>query len=147
VAEPKTRVNDAPVADFLDAIPEAQLRQDAWQIVEMMRRVTKARPRMWGSGIVGFGEAHAVYANGTERDWPLIAFAPRKQQLTLYIMDGFEAYEPLLSALGRYKRGKTCLHIRRLADVRVPTLDRLVRASVRRRRRISARAQGRRSGM
>ena len=88
-------------------------------------------PAMWGSNIVGFGSYHYVYASGREGDWPLTAFSPRKQNITLYIVAGFEQYEGLLAKLGRHSCGKSCLYIKRLSDVHVPTLKKLVTASVR----------------
>ncbi len=90
---------------------------------------------MWGAGIVGFGEHRTFYADGRESNWPLIAFAPRKQNITLYIMDGFKQYDQLLAKLGRYSTGKCCLYIKRLSDVDLPTLKKLVRASVQHRRK------------
>src|SRR5271169_1796841 len=110
MAEPKTQVNDASVADFLNAIPEAQVREDCRAIAGIMQAAAKAEPKMWGGNIVGFGLSRYVYAGGREADWPLIAFSPRKQNITLYIMAGSEEYGELLSKLGRHSRGKGCLY-------------------------------------
>jgi hypothetical protein len=85
---------------------------------------------MWGDSIVGFGKYHYVYPSGREGDWMLISFSPRKQNITLYIMSGFEQYEELLSTLGKYTRGKSCLYIKRLSDIHLPTLKKLIQASV-----------------
>jgi len=130
MAEPKTKVNDASVADFLGAIPDEQVRQDCQAIVDIMQAATNDKPRMWGTSIVGFGQYHAVYASGQEIDWMLIGFAPRKQNITLYIMSGFEQYDELLTTLGKYSCRKSCLYIKRLADIHLPTLKKLVIASV-----------------
>ena len=88
------------------------------------------KPEMWGSSIVGFGSYHYKYASGREGDMPLTGFSPRAQNLTLYIMGGFENYRKLMENLGRYKTGVGCLYLKRLDDVHVPTLRKLIRASV-----------------
>ncbi len=103
-----------------------------------MKQVTEMEPGMWGSSIVGFGSYHYKYESGREGDTILAGFSPRKQNLTLYNMGGFEQYDDLLKKLGKHTTGGGCLYIRRLADVDVPTLRRLIEESV---RRIQARAQ------
>ena len=85
---------------------------------------------MWGDSIVGFGSYRYKYASGREGDWPVIGFSPRKQSLTLYIMDGFEDYDYLLENLGKYKTGKSCLYINKLEDVDLSTLRKLIERSV-----------------
>ena len=130
MAEPKTKLNDASVADFLNAINVEQVRQDCWAIVEMMQKATKAEPKMWGSNIVGFGSSPIKYANGREADWPQIAFSPRKQNLTLYIEAEFPGRDELLAQLGKHSCGKVCVYIKRLSDVHLPTLKKLIKASV-----------------
>ncbi len=85
---------------------------------------------MWGTSIVGFGSYHYKYASGRENEWFLVGFSPRKQNLTLYIMSGFDDYESLLADLGKYKTGKSCLYINKLEDVDLPTLRELVKKSV-----------------
>jgi hypothetical protein len=133
MADPRTKTTGASVEDFLCAIPNAQIRGDSLAIVEMMQSATKARPKMWGSNIVGFGEYRYLYANGEKANWMLVAFAPRKDHITLYLTDDFEKHSELLSKLGKHSCGKSCLHIRRLADIHLPTLRKLVRESVRQR--------------
>jgi hypothetical protein len=95
-----------------------------------MKQVTKAEPRMWGSSIVGFGSYHYKYESGREGDWFVTGFSPRKQNLTLYIMPGFESYGGLLGKLGKHKTGKSCLYVNTLEDVHLPTLKALIRQSV-----------------
>lgn len=87
---------------------------------------------MWGTSIVGFGSYRYKYASGREGVWPLTGFSPRKRSLTLYIMTGFDQYPELMANLGAYTTGKSCLYIKRLADVDIETLRALVEASVRR---------------
>jgi len=131
MAEPKTKPNELPVADFINAMPDAQVRQDCWTIVEIMQEATKAPAQMWGAAIVGFGRYRAVNASGKGNDWMLIGFSPRKQAITLYLMlGGVENSDELLARLGKHTRGKGCLYIKRLSDVNLPTLKELVRASV-----------------
>jgi hypothetical protein len=131
MAEPKTKPTDIPVADFINAIPDAQVRQDCWTIVEIMQEATQAPPRMWGSAIVGFGQYRAVNSSGKSSDWPLIGFSPRKQALTLYMMlGGVENSAEMLARLGKYAQGKGCLYIKRLADVDLTTLKEMVHAAV-----------------
>jgi len=130
VAELKTKVSDASVTDYLNAIEKEQVRQDCYVILELMQDATKAKPKMWGDSIVGFGAYHYVYASGREGDWPIIAFSPRKQNITLYIMAGFEQYQELLAGLGKHTTAKSCLYIKRLSDIDLPTLKKLIQASV-----------------
>ena len=131
MAEPKTKANDMPVADFIDAIQDSQVRQDCWTIVGIMQAAAQASPRMWGTAIIGFGQYRAINASGKGNDWMLIGFSPRKQAITLYLMlGGVENAEELLARLGKYTRGKGCLYIKRLSDIDLATLKELVRATV-----------------
>jgi hypothetical protein len=131
MAEPKTKANELPVADFIDAIPDAQIRQDCWSIVEIMQEAAQAPARMWGTAIVGFGVYRAVNASGKGNNWMLVGFSPRKQAITLYLMlSGIDRSDELLARLGKYTRGKGCLYVKRLADVDLLTLKELVRSSV-----------------
>jgi hypothetical protein len=138
MAELKTRVNDASVDAFLDAIPNDEVRKDCRAIADLMRKVAGAEPRMWGASIVGFGSYHYKYASGREGDWMLTAFSPRKNNITLYVMPGFEGYDELMKKLGTYSCGKSCIYIKRLSDLHRPTLKKLVTASVKHLKRISA---------
>ena len=130
MAELKTKASDASVRKFLDAIEDEQLRQDCWTLVDVMEKATKAKPRMWGAGIVGFGSYHYTYGSGREGDWMLTAFAPRKQKLTLYLMPGFAGRDELMAKLGKHSCGKSCIHVKRLDDLHMPTLKKLVGESV-----------------
>lgn len=130
MAEAKTQRTKRSVDAFLNTIPDEQKRKDAFAIVDIMRKATKAEPVMWGSSIVGFGIYRYQYASGRAGEWPLTGFSPRKQNLTLYITSGFEQYEELLKSLGKFKTGKACLYIKRLDDVDLPTLRKLIKQSV-----------------
>src|SRR5512147_809343 len=121
MAELKTKPTEQSVEDYLNAIPDEQKRADAFAIVKLMKQVTRAEPKMWGSSIVGFGSYHYKYASGHEGDTCLVGFSPRKQNLTLYLMLGVADYSDLLNKLGKHKTGKGCLYINKLADVDVST--------------------------
>ncbi|HUP44517.1 MAG TPA: DUF1801 domain-containing protein [Thermoanaerobaculia bacterium] len=131
MAELKTKKTTASVDEFLAAIPDESRRHDCLEVVRMMKRATKAEPKMWGAAIVGFGEYHYVYESGREGDWFLTGFSPRKNDLTLYIMAGFEAYDRIMKRLGKHKTGKSCLYIKRLDDVDRDALQELIDESVR----------------
>ena len=118
MGEIKTKKNDASVEKFLDAVEHPKRREDGFTVLELMKKVTKEEPRMWGSSIIGFGSYHYRYASGQEGDWMLVGFSPRKASLSLYIMSGFEAYDDLLGQLGKFKTGKSCLYINKLEHLR-----------------------------
>lgn len=129
MAELKTQKNDASVTDFLNGVDEKR-REDCFALLELMEDVTGEPAKMWGTSIVGFGDYHYHYASGREANWMLTGFSPRKQNLTLYIMSGFDAYDELLAKLGKHSTGKSCLYIKRLSDVDTDVLRRLVKTSV-----------------
>jgi hypothetical protein len=135
VAEAKTKPTDQSVASFIKKIPDPQTREDCLAIAKLMKEATTSEPRMWGSAIVGFGTRRIQYAGGREADWPLIAFSPRKQNLTLYIMSGSGSYTELLKKLGKHSVGGGCLYIKRLSDIDLPTLKKLIRESVKQKKR------------
>jgi len=129
MAENKTTPNDQDVEQFLNSIEDERKRKDSFTILELMKQVTGLEPRMWGSSIVGFGSYHYKYESGREGDMILAGFSPRKQNLTLYNMSGFELYDDLIKKLGKHTTGKGCLYIKRLDDVDLPTLKSLIEES------------------
>jgi hypothetical protein len=131
MAEPKTTRNDASVADFLATVPDSRRRDDAQAVCELMAEVTGAPPRMWGSSLVGFGTYHYRYASGREGDWPPVGLSPRKQSLTIYLSAGLDRYADRLERLGPHSTGKSCLYVKRLADVDQAVLRDLVRDAFR----------------
>jgi hypothetical protein len=131
VATLKTQPTDASVDAFLDAIDDPQRREDSRAVCRMMAEETGQPPRMWGDAIVGFGTYHYTYASGREGDWMALGFAPRKGRLTMYLMDGFDGYQELLGRLGTHSTGRSCLHVKRLADVDVDVLREMLRRSYR----------------
>jgi len=130
VADVKTKQTAASAAAFLANIADDSRRKDCRVLARMMSRITGEKPKMWGASIVDFGSYHYRYASGREGDWPLVGFAPRKQDLTLYIMAGFTRFEALLGKLGKFKTGKACLYVKRLSDVDLTVLEKLIEASV-----------------
>ena len=131
MAELKTKPNNQSVVNFLKGITDEQKRRDCFALLDIMKQITKTQPKMWGSSVVGFGSYHYRYESGREGDWFLTGFSPRKQNLTLYIMAGFEQYDELLKKLGKHTTGKACLYVKRLEDIDLPTLKNLIRQSVR----------------
>lgn len=130
MAELKTKPTDKSVKDFLNQIPDEQRRADCFAIAKIMQAITGNKPKMWGPSIVGFGTYHYKYASGREGDWPITGFSPRKKDLTLYIMMGFEKHPELMKQLGKHSTGKSCLYIKRLSDIHMPTLKKLIKESV-----------------
>ncbi len=130
MAENKTSPTKASVTEFVNAIEDRQKRADAKAVAAMMRRATGKRAKMWGPAIVGYGEYHYKYDSGREGDFMITGFSPRKQALTVYIMPGFSHFKEEMDKLGMYKTGRSCLYIKRLADVDSKVLERLITKSV-----------------
>ena len=128
-AELKTKVNEASVEGFLNTVKDEQARADCFEILKIMKQVTKEEPKMWGASIVGFGSYHYKGAGGREGDWMLTGFSPRKQNLTLYLMGGLNTQTALLKKLGKHSTSKVCLYIKRLADVDKKVLQELIKES------------------
>jgi hypothetical protein len=130
MAENKTKVTHVSVDTFLAGVPDGGKRADALALIDMMQAATGEKPRMWGPSIIGFGTYHYRYESGREGDSPLVGFSPRKAALVLYIVTGFKGAEPLLAKLGKHTTGKSCLYVKRLADVDLTILRKLVDQSV-----------------
>jgi len=130
MAELKTKQNEASVEKFLNSVKDEKQRADSFEVLKLMKEVTKSEPKMWGTSIVGFGKYHYVYASGQEGDWPVTGFSPRKGKMTLYIMTGFDEKSDKMKKLGKYKTGKCCLYIKKLEDIDLSVLKDLVKNSV-----------------
>lgn len=130
MAELKTQPTNQSASAFLDKVEPEQKRKDCHTLLGLMERVTGAKATMWGPSIVGFGAY--TYVNTTKKpaEWPITGFSPRKSNLTLYIMPGFDRYEGLLAKLGKHTTGKSCLYIKTLEDIDLSVLEELVAASV-----------------
>lgn len=132
MAEQKTKPTKLNVEKFIKSQPDAQVREDCAVISKLMREATGEQPKMWGTSIVGFGIYHYKYATGREGDMPIIGFSPRKQNLTLYVWMYGSEQQALLKKLGKHTTGQWCLYFKRLSDVDLPTLKKLIKASVKR---------------
>ena len=126
----KTLVNDARVEDFINAVPNDVRKADGFTLLALHTKVTGEAARMWGSSIIGFGQYHYKSERSRqEGDWPLSAFSPRKQNLTIYISFSFDGCDELLAKLGKHKRSVGCLYINKLADVDMHVLEEIVAKS------------------
>ncbi|MBD2841481.1 DUF1801 domain-containing protein [Erythrobacter rubeus] len=132
MAEPKTAKTDATVSDFLNAVEPEKKRAEARTLDAMFRRVTGEEPALWGPSIIGYGEYRTVYDSGREVHWMRTGFSPRKAKHSLYLMGGYcddiaaKERDDALSRLGKYKTGKSCLYVNKLADVDLNVLEELV---------------------
>ncbi len=129
MAKLKTKPNNKSVTAFLKSVDEKR-REDCQMLLTLMKRVTGKKPSMWGDGIVGFGEYHYKYKSGREGDWFVTGFSPRKQNISVYIMPGFSKYKSTLNKLGKHKTSVSCLYIKKLTNVDIKQLERLVTQSV-----------------
>jgi hypothetical protein len=127
MAELKTKKTEKSVEDFLSSVPAEDVRDDCFALVKLMTKVTGEKPRMWGPGIVGFGQYHYRYDSGHEGDMCLAGFSPRKQNITVYVTPGTDA---VMEKLGKHKAGKGCIYIKRLQDIDTKTLATLIERSV-----------------
>jgi len=131
MAELKTTRNDADVDAFLDSVDNETRRRDAFTMKDLIADVTGETPEMWGNAIVGYGPyRYTPKSGGAEHEWFKVGFSPRKQYLTLYIMDGFDGYQELLGRLGSHTTGKACLYIKDLEKVDKNVLTELITRSV-----------------
>jgi hypothetical protein len=126
----KTKPTEVSAESHIAAIANEEQRKDAQTLVALMRRVTRQKPKMWGPSIVGFGSYHYKYASGHEGDSAIAAFAVRGRELVVYIAAGFEGRDVLLAKLGKHRSGRVCVYIRRLANVDLKVLEKLVARSV-----------------
>ena len=130
MAEPKTKLNDDSVEQFLNSVENEQKRTDSFKILSIMEEVTGEKGKMWGTAIVGFGTYHYKYKSGQEGDWMLAGFSPRKQALTIYMMSGNDKFEKELLNLGKHKIGKSCLYINKLEDINEDILRTMIKKSI-----------------
>lgn len=132
MAETKTKQTTASVSKFINDIPDPVKRKDCKTVAAMMTEISGYKPTMWGPSIVGFGTHNPEYISGKDAEWPLIAFSPRKQNLTLYILSGSDEENELLKKLGKHTTGNSCLYIKQLSDVDLPTLKSLIKKCLKR---------------
>jgi hypothetical protein len=128
MAENKTKPTKVSVASYIAALPDEAKRADAKALVKMMQGATGEKPAMWGPSIIGFGSVHYVYESGREGDMPLVGFSPRKPALVLYGVA--RTSEAMLGKLGKHSTGKGCLYIKKLADVDLKVLEKMIAFAV-----------------
>lgn len=138
MAENKTKSTKASATAFLNKIKDQQLRDDCFEIVAIMQKISNCEPVMWGSAIIGFGTFHYVSKSGREGDWMLIGFSPRKQNISLYLMGGLNMVKDELSKLGKHKAGGGCLYIKSLSDVNGTVLKKVLAKAFREAKRRKA---------
>ena len=131
MAEIKTKVTKASVKDFIASVTDETKRQDSLLLLKLFEKITGKKAKMWGNAMIGFGLYHYQSERSTQKgDWPLTAFSPRKQNLTLYVMPGFSDLIDLLKKLGKYKlSGGSCLYINKLSDVDMKVLEQIIKKS------------------
>jgi Domain of unknown function (DU1801) len=127
MAELKTKKTELSVEAFLKKVPEPQKQKDAFTIIALMEKATKAKAKMWGSAIVGFGDRRLTYESGRELDWFIMGFSPRKQNLVFYIPGAVSKYPELLKKLGKHKTGKGCLYVNKLDEIDMAVLKELIK--------------------
>ena len=130
MAELKTKPSDLSVEKFLTSVKDPARSEECRVVLNLMKKITRQEPKMWGDSIVGFGTYHYKYESGREGNWFVTGFSPRKQNLTLYIMPGLGGYEGALKKLGKHKSGKCCLYINRLSDIDLSVLTEVIKTSV-----------------
>jgi hypothetical protein len=130
MAEQKTKPTEQSVDGFLSKVSDEKVRDDCYALVKLMSKATGSPPKMWGPTIVGFGNYHYRYDSGHEGDACLTGFSPRKQNITVYVMPGFNQHADLLEKLGKHKAGKGCLYIKKLEDINSTVLENLIKQSV-----------------
>jgi len=126
----KTTETDNSVAAFIKKIPDVQRQKDALAIMEIMEKQSGFPAKMWGPAIIGFGSYHYVYESGHEGDAPLVGFSPRKNEFALYLSSSFDKREELLQQFGKHKTAKACVYIKKMEDIKVDVLKKMISASV-----------------
>lgn len=128
----KTKQTSASVSEFINTFVDSeQRRTDSFELVRIMQDFTGYEPKMWGPSIIGFGSYHYKSERSRqEGDWPLVGFSPRKAAISLYVYTGAEEHGYLLSALGKYTMGKACIYIKRLSDINLHALKKLMKETI-----------------
>lgn len=130
MAKNKTTETTYNVTHFINTVEDEKKRNDAFELLKIIQEVTRFEPKMWGTAIIGFGSYHYKYASGHEGDAPLVGFSPRKDAISVYLYSSFENKDILLSKFGKYKAGKGCIYIKKLADIDLEILKQMISTSV-----------------
>lgn len=126
----KTKPTEQTVESFLDKTTNEKVRKDCMTIIKLMKKITGERPKMWGPSIIGFGNYHYKYESGHEGDMCITGFSPRKPNITLYVMGDYPEKDELLKKLGKHKASKACLYIKKLEDIDIAVLEKMISKSV-----------------
>ena len=129
MADMKTVPTEKDVTDFINKVEDSHKKEDCFELLKLMEKVSGFKPKMWGPSIIGFGTYHYKYESGREGDFFLTGFAPRKQNLAIY-NTGFSRYEKLAGKLGKFKIGKGCLYVKRLSDIDTTILSEMISKSI-----------------
>lgn len=127
MADNKTKVNNASVKAYLEQVESETQKKEAYEILEMMKRITKQKPKMWGDALIGFDTYHYKYASGREGDWFITGFSPRKGKMSIYLLPTLLESSPLMEKLGKHKKGKGCLYVKTLDDIDKKVLEKLIK--------------------
>ena len=130
MAKNKTTETDVNVTEFINNVENEVRRKDSFSLVKIFKSITGYEPKMWGPSMIGFGRYHYKYASGHEGDAPLAAFSPRKDSLVLYMATEFEKREELLSQLGKHKSSKSCVYAKKLDDIDIAVLEKIIKNSM-----------------
>lgn len=131
MAKNKTAETAVNVEDFIHSfVDNDQKKADSFQLIKLMQEWSGFEPKMWGPTIIGFGSYHYKYASGHEGDAPLLGFSPRKAEFSLYVYSPREDNKQLLDNFGKYKMGKACIYIKKLADIDISVLEKMCRDSI-----------------
>jgi len=131
--ENKTKPTGVSVEDFINAVDNEQKREDSFELVKLMKKLTGREPKMWGPSIIGFGSYHYKYASGHEGDAPLVGFSPRKSAISLYVYSGYMGYpeqDDLLKELGKFTMGKACIYVKKLSDIDMKALEKMMKGTI-----------------
>lgn len=132
MAELKTKQTSVDVKEFINSFADTdQKRKDGFELLKLMREFTGYEPKMWGPSMIGFGSYHYKSERSSqEGDWPLVGFSPRKAAISLYVYTGLKEHEHLLAELGKYKMGKACIYVKKLSDINVDALKKLMKTTI-----------------
>lgn len=131
MAKNKTTTSEQRVADFIASfVPNPAKQQESLALVAFMERITGYPAKMWGPSIIGFGMYQYTYASGHSGEAPIIGFSPRKAAFSLYVYTGLAEHETWIENLGKYKKGKACIYVNKLADIELVELEKLIRLTM-----------------
>lgn len=136
MAKNKTTETVASVTEFVSAVKDPVKRADSFTIIELMQSITGFEAKMWGPSIIGFGSYHYVYESGREGDMPLVGFSPRSSALVFYMSGSLENREKYLAELGKHKTEKGCIYIKKLSEINISVLKKMIEATVKQRKSV-----------